>query len=462
MSNSNTSLKMVTTAQKSVYQVFCDQHASGSVKGKFRIARKEDKKIVLCSKEDLVNLTGGTFVKYGTKNMNITKAWGLDPNRKKFNNGAWFNPVAGRMQSDDLDIDGKGRLNLYGGMATRAIQGDCSLILQHIKEVWCGDKDDVNDYVLNWFARMIQIPQKVASTALALCGEQGAGKNVITDIFDRAFGHHGVTFSRGDQLTGRFNAQLASSVFVCADEATWGGSKSEEGFYKAVITNDTFMMEQKGLEQFEAANCVHLVTLTNNDWSVPQGLDDRRFVSLDVISKYKNNLTYFSALRNQINNGGAEAFIHFLMNRDISNFKPQDRPNHKTTTAYNNKLQSADSTIQWIAECISFKTIENNYGVLVSNDKMQKYCIGATGISCDAHYWGNEVVIPKKDLYGAYVGWCQKNRNQHVKPNNIFAKDMKKLGTGTTKHKINGSPIPCYKLLPIDAMEEKLKKLLGG
>ena len=69
MSNSNTSLKMVTTSQKSVYQVFCDQHASGSVKGKFRIARKEDKKIVLCSKEDLVNLTGGTFVKYGTKNM---------------------------------------------------------------------------------------------------------------------------------------------------------------------------------------------------------------------------------------------------------------------------------------------------------------------------------------------------------------------------------------------------------
>ncbi len=463
MSNSkNTALKVVTAppkTHKSEYQVFCDQHASGSIKGKFRIARKEDKKIVLSSSHDLKSLTGGTFVKYGDKNMNIAQAWGLDPNRNMFNNGVAFNPIFNVMQSDELLIN-NGVLNLFCGITMPATKGDCNLITKHILDVWCDGNQIAFVYVMNWLARMIQMPEKTGAVAIILRSKEGAGKDTITQMLVDYFGEHGVMISRGERLTHRFNGQLGTAVFVCSNEAVWGGNKQEEGALKSLITDKVQVIEYKGLESFTTNNCVHLILNTNTDWSAPMGLDDRRYVALDVSEKRIGDTKYFDALYKQIENGGKEAFIYELMNRDIAGFKPQEKPKIKSQTSFDNKLQTAPTVVRWMAECIDMGQI--TYKGEFGQDSTLLY----TGVNTTTQYaqnecdWNKKATVSKSNLFTAYGYWCNKKR-LHAVTSNVFGKELlNRFGVKQTRIKTKGHREQKYKFKPYKVMKKELEDLL--
>jgi hypothetical protein len=69
-------------------------------------------------------------------------------------------------------------------------------------------------------------------------------------------------------------------------------------------------------------NCVHLVLASNDDWVVPAGADERRFLVLDVGAAHTQDVAYFgSIVEHMEKNGGREALLHMLMNRDLSQFE---------------------------------------------------------------------------------------------------------------------------------------------
>lgn len=329
------------------YDTFQRIHASGMVKGKHRVARKENFQLTFSTNADLIkHYAGETIINHDGKLINIAKHWCNNPNRQQFN-GVECIPISGMLRSPDIIINDNGILNLYTGMATKPIKGDYKLILKHIRYIWCNNKKNQYQYTINWLARMLQYPADRAHTSLVLRSDQGAGKGIITDIFDRAFGYHGATLANGEQISGKFNALLANCVFVCANEATTEGKKKDEGILKSLITDETLTLEFKGVDAFIVRNSTHIIVATNNVWSVPQAIDDRRFVSYDVSAAKIGDREYFDALRNEINNGGAEAFIYYLLKHDITNFRPQDRPIIFSRTERDNKLNSANTVVQW-------------------------------------------------------------------------------------------------------------------
>lgn len=207
--------------------------------------------------------------------------------------------------------------NLWMGFAIRTKAGECQKILNHIFVVWCCGNQAFYDYILRWLAYMIQHPDRMAETAIVLKSGQGTGKNILVDMIRRYFGLHGIMVTNPDHVFGRFNGHLALCVFVHLNEAVWGNDKKQEGVLKALITDESQLLEKKYMDAIPVKNCKHLLITSNNAWCAPLDLDDRRFFVLDISEEKKGDFNYFKALNQEIENGGDAAFFHYLMNLEF-------------------------------------------------------------------------------------------------------------------------------------------------
>jgi hypothetical protein len=79
-------------------------------------------------------------------------------------------------------------------------------------------------------------------------------------------------------------------------------------------------------ENVLARNSLHLILSSNNDWVIPAGADARRFFVLDVASTHMRDFDYFAAIAAEMDNGGREALLDLLMQRDLSKFNVRSVP----------------------------------------------------------------------------------------------------------------------------------------
>lgn len=326
-----------------------------------------------------------------------------------------FKPETGLLASTIMPETG-GAYNLYLGANFLPAQGDCYLIISHIYDVWCNRNDELYWYVIKWFARMIQEPQLQGRTVLVLRSGQGVGKNIILDIFDRYYGSHSVMLSKPEDLAG-FNDHLATSVFVFLNEALWGGNRSHEGSVKTIITDDKLQVERKYIPKFKIRNCTHIVVATNNDWAVPVGIDDRRFLIMDLSEEHRDDMSYFDKLVTQINNGGQEAFIHYLMNEvDLTGFDVRKMPQTESVTKLDHKVRTADSITRWWIDVLT----EGGFQYIGEEDILsaRKRTIF---IEWDVE---GSLVIEKSVVYDSY---CQSIRGQHIESKHSVTKKIAEL-----------------------------------
>ena len=90
---------------------------------------------------------------------------------------------------------------------------------------------------------------------------------------------------------------------------------------------------------------LHLIIATNNDWAVPAGLDERRFMAIHVGNAQQQNTEYFTRLWHQLNTGGKARLLWELLNRDVSKFDPFKIP--QTKELMKQKMLSLDSHYEW-------------------------------------------------------------------------------------------------------------------
>jgi hypothetical protein len=315
-----------------------------------------------------------------------------------------FKPVS-RLVAGPVTLPKTKSLNLYQGLTLTPAKGTCEHIKEHIQAVWCSNDPTPYNYVMDWLARMFQRPQERGHTVIVLRSGEGTGKNIIVDILVAALGEHALVAVKADGLVGRFNDDLATSVLVFGNEAVWGGDKALEGALKSLITDEELPVERKYIPKFRVTNCVHLMMASNNDWVAPIGLDDRRFVVLDVSEAKKGDHKYFAALVAEIEHGGREAFIHELLNRDISGFNPRILPEMKghQSTKFDAKVRGADSVTQWWIDCLYAGEIM----ATVERETVGQYGGRVVRAREDlADGWEGEVDVARDAIYSAYVEWA--------------------------------------------------------
>jgi hypothetical protein len=98
--------------------------------------------------------------------------------------------------------------------------------------------EDLFNFVVGWFAQIIQGPNEKTGTSLGLRGKQGAGKTIVGEIVGSLFPDHYRLVADPRYVTGRFNAHMVNLILLQADEAFFAGDKREQGKLKDLVTGN--------------------------------------------------------------------------------------------------------------------------------------------------------------------------------------------------------------------------------
>ena len=77
------------------------------------------------------------------------------------------------------------------------------------------------------------------------------------------------------------------------------------------------MLEYKGVDPIWIKNFIRLFVTSNSDWIVPAGFRDRRWAIFDIGEDHMQDHAYFAAIDQEMDNGGREALLHYLLNFDL-------------------------------------------------------------------------------------------------------------------------------------------------
>lgn len=302
--------------------------------------------------------------------------------------GKWWLEHALRRQFDTMVFapgrEVNGAFNLWRGFACEARPGECPLFLGHIKSILCQDNMEYFTYVLGWMAECVQHPDTPGQSAIVLRGKMGTGKSFFAKSFGSLFGRHFMAVGDPKHLVGSFNAHLRDTVVLFGDEAFFAGDKKHESILRMLITEELITVESKGVDVEAAPNFTHLILSSNSSWVVPAGGTERRFFVLDVSDTQKRQTGYFSKIQHELDHGGREALLHFLMTYDLNGFQVRTVP--KTEALMEQKLLSLSLDEEWWYRKL------NDGRLLLSH-----------------HYWVQDV--PKDALMLDYVTYAQKLGN---------------------------------------------------
>lgn len=429
------------------------------VGGKIRIMAQEvnqdpDRDLVLLSLDDFKTMCmNDKMVITGAQGQPkvVPKAavWMADERRKDYMGGIDFNPE----QAAEFETPNGLCMNLWRGWAKQPRPGDWSKLRAHIEQIVCAGDETYYTWVLDWMADLFQDPANPKGCALVMHGLEGCGKGTLVEAIGRTMGRHYKHLVHEKHLTGEFNGHLQDALLVFADELVYGGSKKTAGALKAMVTEKMLMTERKGVDAQRGRNCAHLCVASNEDWFIPAGPEARRWFVLEVLPTHCKNPEWFEAIYEEMENGGIEAMMYDLMDREItSNLKraPATKSLKMQQAMYANSVR--DSTHDWWLDCI---------------EKLEVDAACVDGAGEVGKGW--PLLIIKPELYDAYSRWCdvRKVPGHQVDAKNLFYMKMDKYGLTETIPKKKeyvqkmGGRKRCYKI-PLPEVALDLFRKGGG
>ena len=243
--------------------------------------------------------------------------------------------------------------------------------LDHIKIVWCNGHEELYEAVIKQFAMMLQQPNIKTQVCLVVLGREGLGKNRPIDLIrDYVMGKkYFAETCKMDKLTGRFNGAIENKLVGVLNEAANVGqaeSHDNQERLKDMITNETVMIERKGIDPYTIADRCNYICFSNNYFVIKASTEMRRFVFLEASDKHLGDHQYFKDLSTDFELDGAGIHLyHYLMSIDISGFTPQ-RDFPTTELKEQLKAEALDKPTQWFIACVN-KEVPTHYSI-IDND----------------------------------------------------------------------------------------------
>ena len=168
-----------------------------------------------------------------------------------------------------------------------------------------------------------------------------------------------------------------------ADEAYGPKDKSTEGQLKRLVTEDTIQIEPKGRGQFDVPNCLHIMFASNNDWVVPAGPHERRWVVQRVSEIHRQEEEWFKPLYAEMKAGGFAAMLYDLLRMDLGDWHP--RQIVRTAALADQQEQSLSALDLWWLNVLQtgvlvgadadapHKAVSNDYDVEFSDNGFSKF-----------------------------------------------------------------------------------------
>jgi hypothetical protein len=198
--------------------------------------------------------------------------------------------------------------------------------------VLCCRNERMVKYVLDWVADIFQMPGRKSGVALILKGEEGVGKNRLTDLLRFMLGEDKFlqTAKPATCIYGQFTSQREGRSLIVINEAKGSDSFSANDTIKDMITCDQFMCEGKFQNSYVMTSIERYIFTSNNENPVNVGPDSRRYVVINVSSEMRGNRAFFERLSRHMDDEHARhEFYSLLMERDLHGI---DWENHRPMT----------------------------------------------------------------------------------------------------------------------------------
>lgn len=151
----------------------------------------------------------------------------------------------------------------------------------------CTGNDNPVDYVIQWFANIVQFPSRKSQVAPVINGDQGTGKGTFGHYLRGILGEHFLKVENLETVTQQFNSTIVGKLCIFYDECVSTDMFEHNNRLKNLITEDTFLVEYKGIStKKQYTNYLLHVFVSNDTCNIVVKQSERRFMVLnpDVMS----------------------------------------------------------------------------------------------------------------------------------------------------------------------------------
>jgi hypothetical protein len=349
----------VTEAVRRINTEFLVLRSSGKI-----YRQDADGEINALPKHDFKTALGGRWVtldKNGeVKRRAAADAWLEDVERREYR-GFQYSPNNVSLRSNYL--------NLWTGWGdVIPVEGDCSILIEHILNIVADGDQAKGDFFLDWVADILQNPTRKPGVAPVLRGRQGSGKTVVPAIARTILGPKNVlTVHEKDRLLGRFNSSVMNKILLVGEEMLFAGDRATTDKLKHLITGQTLPVEFKFGDALEIESYHRLLLTSNHEQVIQAAGEERRFVIYDVSDARQGDVDYFAklyAVADGRDTRTASAFKYFLIQRNLEKFRPwKEQQCFAADAALTRQKQlSLSAPLAWLQEVIDTVEGQGNPG----------------------------------------------------------------------------------------------------
>jgi hypothetical protein len=351
------------------------------------------------------------------------------PTKERFFN-AWTDDITARSYNSlvfDPSIGSiytkKGDLNVWPGflVATyppiedpQLVESLVQPIVSHIQNVVVSGALDHAEWLLDWMANIVKMPERKTEVPIVISGKQGIGKGIIFDFFRLSVLGKEITAqiqNPGQDLFSRFSNKHVNKVFLQMDEGEGLAKYADQ--LKNLTTCGQINYEIKGVMSSTCNNYINILITTNHEKPVLVETSDRRFVLFRASDIYLKNPEYYAKLGNHLKSKEvARAFYQFLMLRDVSKYISNFQSTRPMTEYY---IQSRQSSISTIHKFIS--------GILNNHYNKRKGSVNNNNSNSTAA----QKKIPHNIFFKDFVRFLENGRYQSTMTLGTFISKVKNI-----------------------------------
>lgn len=221
--------------------------------------------------------------------------------------------------------------------------------LNHALTVICDNDQEYYEYLMSWFASIIQKPSVKTGTIPLIKSKQRAGKGQFFSVFMNYVMNPNMCLFTGnmDDLIGSFNSLAENKLMIVLDEAVNAKDKQAVSKLKNMTTEALQTINEKFKAQKAVQSFSNFACLTNHDFDSMIEKDQGRFFPKEANSSRCYDVEYWKNYRSTLMNSNAGKHIfHWLCRRDIKEFNIRNIPrgDYEKELAKN----QVNSTVKWM------------------------------------------------------------------------------------------------------------------
>ena len=297
--------------------------------------------------------------------------------------------------------------NLYRGMLIEPDEsGSCELFKELIRDVWVQHDDATYQWVLEWFMHIIAHPGAKVSTSIAIRGDYGDGKSIVTEQLMRTIlGDMLLRVANQKLILGDFNEAAIGKLLITLEEAAFAGDKAAFDRLKEQITGDKVVINPKFKAPVVVDNFARMMIVSNHQHFMHLKPGDRRYTVLESSPAWKGT-NKFQQLLDEWARGGAARFVHDALNHTFRRF------DDRQTIIINTNLRTGSAVRQMahsrspLEKCIVSFLLRGDFKSWKTGDVITVSTGAGTG---SGRLWpfDRELEMRSQDLEAAVTHWLR-------------------------------------------------------